>query len=153
MESHQVLRKAVEVVGAKKVASELRVSSSLVYKWCEEDTSGARNPLDRLVGIIDTTGSTDPLHWLCKQAQGYFVKDPEVELATFDSQYIGHTQKMLKNFSELLSVMSESMSNDGVIDDAEAKRIRAEWERLKAYSETFVAACEKGLFNRPEAQE
>ena len=35
MDSHQVLQKAIEKVGAKKVAGDMRVSSSLVYKWCQ----------------------------------------------------------------------------------------------------------------------
>ena len=68
MESHEVLRQAIEPIGAKKAAHELRVSSSLVYKWCEEDTSGARNPLDRIKSLIECTGSRTPVEWLCRQA-------------------------------------------------------------------------------------
>ncbi len=59
MDSHQVLQKAIEKVGAKKVARDMRVSSSLVYKWCQPSTddatiepSGARNPLDRVAALL-----------------------------------------------------------------------------------------------------
>jgi len=146
MNSHEALRRAVENVGAKKVAHDLKVSTSLVYKWCEEDTSGARNPLDRTQGIVESTGSRIPIEWLCRQSGGFFMKDPAVELAGFDAEYITHTQTMLSNFSELLREISSSMSNDGQVDRREAARIREQWERLKGYGETFVAACEAGMF-------
>ena len=54
MRSHEVLRAAAEQVGVKSLASELRLSPALIYKWCEQadsadpDASGTRNPLDRL---------------------------------------------------------------------------------------------------------
>jgi hypothetical protein len=147
MESHEVLRQAIEPIGAKKAAHELRVSSSLVYKWCEEDSSGARNPLDRIQALVQCTGSRKPVEWLCRQAGGYFVADPQVELAGFDAEFIAHTQRMLANFSELLQVISSSMTDDGKVDQDEAKRIRQEWEELKGYAESFVVACEQGMFD------
>ncbi len=148
MESHEVLRAAVDTVGAKKVAHDLKVSSSLVYKWCQEqdEASGARNPLDRIREIVECTDSTGPVEWLCRSAGGYFVPDPAVELNDFDAEYMQHTQRMLQNFSDLLRVISESMLNDGSVDRSEADRIRSEWDRLKGYAETFVSACEQGLF-------
>ena len=36
MDSHEVLKKAVTKRGAKMVASELGLSTSLLYKWTEE---------------------------------------------------------------------------------------------------------------------
>jgi hypothetical protein len=80
------------------------------------------------------------------------VPDPAVELSNFDAKYVQHTQRMLQNFSDLLRVISESMLNDGSVDDAEAERIRSEWDRLKAYAETFVSACEQGLFDGEETE-
>lgn len=148
MDSHEVLRQAIEPIGAKQAAHHLRVSSSLVYKWCEEDTSGARNPLDRIQALIDCTGSKKPIEWLCRQAGGYFVADPEIELKDFDAEYLAHTQRMLQNFSELLRVISTSMTNDGKVDEEEAEGIRQQWEELKGYAETFVTACERGLFDQ-----
>ncbi len=153
MESHEVLRRAVEPVGAKRVAHELRVSSSLVYKWCEEDeTSGARNPLDRIRVLVAATGSTDPVHWLCRQADGFFVKDPAGAEQPLDSEYIAHTHKLLGQFADLLRVVSESITNDGCIDEEEAQRIRTEWDELKSYAESFVLACEQGRFDDPRAK-
>lgn len=154
MDSDEVLRRAVDAVGAKKVAADLKVSKSLVYKWCAEaDESSARNPLDRVFELVESTGSVEPIEWLCRRAGGYLVKDPEIELAGYDAEYISHTQKMLQNFSELLRVISDSMTDDRVVDSDEAERIRIEWERLKAYAESFVVACERGLFGAREDEE
>ncbi len=36
MKSHEVLKQVIEEVGAKRVAADLKVSNSLVYKWCQE---------------------------------------------------------------------------------------------------------------------
>lgn len=147
MRSYQVLQRAIEPVGAKAVASALKVSSSLVYKWCEpEETSGAKNPLDRLAELIDCTGSAAPVEWLCRRVSGFFVKDPQVPERGWDAEYVVHTQQLLQRFSELLQVVSESMRDDAVVDEQEARRIRAEWEELKAGTEGFVIACERGLF-------
>jgi hypothetical protein len=65
----------------------------------------------------------------------------------FDAEYIAHTQQMLQNFSDLLRVISESMTDDQAVDPKEAEQIRQQWERLKGYAETFVSACEAGLFD------
>lgn len=149
MESFEVLRQAIEPLGAKRIASDLKVSQSLVYKWCSEDESGARNPLDRIQGIVLSTKNFGPVEWLCKQSGGYFVKDPAVDMEGFDAEYIAHTQQMLQNFSELLQVISASMADDQAVDPKEAQQIRNQWERLKGYAETFVTACEAGLFDDP----
>ncbi len=152
MQSHDVLRTAIEGVGAKKVAAAVGVSASLVYKWCEkrgdpESTSGTRNPLDRLRLLLEATGDESLLQWLCRQRDGYFVQNPAAVARDFGSAYVNHTQKMLQDFSELLQVMSESIANDGRIDTQESGRIRQEWEELKRYGEQFVCACEQGLFD------
>lgn len=56
MESFTVLRQAVDRVGAKSVASNLGVSHSLVYKWCQpkgaSEAGGVHNPLDRVSQVF-----------------------------------------------------------------------------------------------------
>jgi hypothetical protein len=147
MESHEALARAVEERGAKAVAQALGLSTSLVYKWCEPDEgSGARNPLDRIAGVVEATGSRVPLEWLCRRAGGLFVQDPEVAAAS-DADCLAQTQQLLAKFSELLQVISRSL-HDGVIDGREAEHIRAEWDALRASAEAFVRACEAGRFHR-----
>ena len=74
MKSHEVLKQSVEGVGVKTIASDLGVSPSLLYKWCqpgsEPTDSGATNPLDRLAQIFEATGDEQIISWLCQKADG-----------------------------------------------------------------------------------
>ncbi len=150
MNSHEVLKKSVSDLGVKSVASDLGLSTSLIYKWCQpseaEDASGADNPLDRLAKVHELTGDTGPIRWLCQQADGYFV--PNVPLEDIEAIPLLHmTRRIVREFSELLDVLTESIENDGKIDLQEADKIRKEWEELKSSAESFVSSCEKGVYN------
>jgi hypothetical protein len=149
MNSHEVLKKTVSHLGVKSVASDLGLSTSLIYKWCQptdsEDASGADNPLDRLARVHELTGDTGPIQWLCEKADGYFV--PNAPLKQVDAIPLLHmTRRIVREFSELLDVLTESIENDGMIDLQEAEKIRVEWEELKSSAESFVASCEKGTY-------
>lgn len=152
MRSHEVLRAAADKIGVKALASELRLSQALVYKWCQEwdpddpDASGARNPLDRLAEIVRVTGDKAVVSWLCASAGGFFVPNPRTEARSADAELILTTQRVVTAFSELLEQVSEAIENDGRILPDEAERIRREWEDLKSVGEGFVSACERGLF-------
>ena len=155
MESYEVLKAAAERIGAKALAHELGVSTSLVYKWCErprtdlaDERSGARNPLDRLRAIVAATGDPALVSWLCHAASGFFVPNPEALESHLDEDHVAHTHRLVQDFSNLLRAVSESIANDGAIDAAEAERIRAEWQQLKSFAEAFVVACERGRFDR-----
>jgi len=155
MKSHEVLKQVIEAVGTKQVASDLKVSSSLVYKWCSEpldddgerDPSGARNPLDRVIQMCESTGDRRSIEWLCQQVGGYFVESPEVDLSEVPSECIRHTQSLLADFSSLLQVISESIANEGRIDTRESRQIRWRWQQLQSQGEAFVRGCEGGLFD------
>ena len=154
MKSHEVLKQAIEAVGTKQVAGDLKVSSSLVYKWCaepvvdgERDPSGARNPLDRILELCGSTGDRRAVEWLCEQVGGYFVETPDVTLTEIPTECIRHTQSLLAEFSNLLQVISESIANEDRIDEAESRKIRQQWAQLQSQGEAFVRACESGLFD------
>lgn len=145
MESHDVLRKALRKTTPKAVAADLGVSLSLVYKWAErpnDEGSGNRNPLDRLLQIIELSDDNGVIDWLCHRRGGHFVKDPDVS-----GQRIGHilpaTQEIISQFSALLSRISEA-AEDHSVSTAEADEIRGCWDKLKSYAEAFVRACENG---------
>ena len=154
MRSHEVLRDAAEVVGVKALAGELRLSPALIYKWCQEadagdtDASGTRNPLDRLQQIVRLTGHTPVVSWLCHEADGFFVHNPEASCQDIDSDLLQSTQRLVLSFSRLLNEVSSSVADDGAIDAEEADRIRMGWERLKTTAETFVVACERGVYRK-----
>jgi hypothetical protein len=149
MESYEVLRDAVGGVGVKSVAVDMGLSSAMVYRWCEDskpdDASGAKNPLDRLSMIYELTQDSRPIEWLCQQANGFFVQNP-VAQSTFSSPVFEATQRMLKEFSDVLQGVNSSMKDDGKIDGDEAAKLRSEWEDLKSIAESFIIACERGKY-------
>jgi hypothetical protein len=152
MHSHEVIQAAAERIGVKALAAELKLSPALVYKWCQEwdpddpDTSGARNPLDRVRDMFLATGDIALIRWLCHEAGGFFVPNPHVRKSERHADLILTTQKLVAAFSDLLEEVSRSIQNDGQVKPDEAERIRRDWESLKSVAESFVAACEGGLF-------
>jgi hypothetical protein len=157
VKSWEVLRTATDRVGVKAVAAKLRLSTALVYKWCQEprsadpDGSGARNPLDRLKAMYDATGDPNLINWICSAAGGFFVENPRVPPAETEGQLLVSTQRVVQDFGALLSDISNSIEDDGLIAGEEPDRIRQSWERLKSQAECFVVACEQGVFARRPA--
>ena len=154
MKSYEVIREAVDEPGVKAVAAALRVSAALVYKWCEApededgvEQSGARNPLDRVRELYRLTKDIRLIRWLCNEAGGFFVANPDPELRqTLDESLFTQTRGMVRDFSVLLDAVTKAHENDPGIDPQEADEIRQRWEDLKAAVERFVINCENGLY-------
>jgi hypothetical protein len=147
MESHDVLKRALQKTTPKAVAADLGVSLSLVYKWTEkpeDDGTGSRNPLDRVLQIIDLSGDTGIIDWLCRRQGGHFVRDPDLSGEQVD-HVLPATQEIIGKFSNLLVRISEA-ANDHSVTKKEADEIRECWDELKSYAEAFVRACEKGAY-------
>ncbi|MEM8874843.1 MAG: hypothetical protein AAGD32_11370 [Planctomycetota bacterium] len=154
MKSHEVIRDAVKEPGVKQVASALRVSQALVYKWCEEkddgeiEGSGARNPLDRVAELYGQTKDIRLIRYLCNRAGGFFVANPDLDIRkSRDEAIFDETRSMFGEFSELLDAIHRSTANDPYIDANEAEIIRDKWEDLKAVLERFVTKCEEGHYH------
>jgi hypothetical protein len=154
--SYEVLKQVMGKIGVKAVAAEMGLSESLVYKWSQEpagddrEKSGARNPLDRVIELYRLTGDPAILVWLCAQAGGMFVENPQgLKPEKLDSTVIRNTQVMIKEFSDLLNEISDAINDARGIEPHEAQRIRREWEELKRKSESFVVGCESGLYTKP----
>ena len=80
MKSHQIIKESCKKRGIKSIASEIGVSSSLMYKWSQPydgSGSGSKNPLDRIVELINAIQDPAVIEWICEQSGGYFVRDPE----------------------------------------------------------------------------
>jgi hypothetical protein len=154
MKSYEVIRGAVDELGVKAVAAGLRVSSALVYKWCEPpaehadpEASGAKNPLDRVREMYQLTKDIHLIRWLCNEAGGFFAANPVADVRkTADETVFEETRLMVGDFSELLNAVTESMGADKQIDSLDADKIRQKWEDLKACVEHFVLCCETGRY-------
>jgi hypothetical protein len=155
MTSYEAIKQAVDEIGVKRVAAELRVSPALVYKWCEPpasdedpDQSGARNPLDRVRIMYMLTKDIRLVRWLCQEAGGFFVPNPVLELHRSNDQSIfNRTRTLMRGFAQMLDAVHDSMADDSCVDPNEACKIRTEWEELKSSAEEFVVACERGHYH------
>lgn len=151
MESHEILKRALRKTSPKAVAAELGISLSLVYKWAEKPTqlgSGSKNPLDRLLQIIELSGDSGIVEWLCRRLGGHFVKNPDAGTQKF-GHVVPATQQIIGHFAELLNEISTA-SVDQSVSKEEAKDIREVWDKLKSYGEGFVRGCENGDFTELE---
>jgi hypothetical protein len=158
MNSHDILKEAIEGVGVKRVAAELNVSSGLIYKWCQStkrregkpppgEDQTVKNPLDRVVDLFALTQDPRIINYICHQSDGFFVPNGKADtLRHVDQSLFEQTQKMLSDFSLLLSAITRSTIDDRSIDLKEAGEIRAHWEDLKRFMEMFVVRAEKGEF-------
>ena len=153
LRSDEVLKKAADGIGVKALAASLKLAPALIYKWCQPcnpddpDSSGARNPLDRLAEIYDATSDVELVNWICHQADGFFVPNPPTETNDIPTELLLATQRLVKEFSDMLEEVSRSIANDGLIVPDEAHRIRRHWEALKRVAETFVINSEKGKYD------
>ena len=149
MNSHQVIRNACDKHGAKEIAGRLGVSLSLVYKWAQprtESGSGSRNPLDRVIELISSTRDPRIIEWICEQAGGYFVRNPE-SMDGDDYEVMPATSQIVGQFAALLAEISKAAHDDS-ITTGESRRIRRVWDALKSFAEGFVNCCEDGDFKK-----
>lgn len=147
MDSHEVIRHALEKVSPKEVAAQMGVSLSLVYKWSqpdEETGSGAANPLDRVRELYEMTQEDHLIQWLCHKAGGVFVKNPPTG-RTPGREMMPATQQIVQQFADLLAAISMAAA-DNSISPKESEHIRHEWDELKRLTERFVKWCEQGDF-------
>jgi transcriptional regulator with XRE-family HTH domain len=149
MESYEVLRDAFEKTSPKEIASEMGLSLSMVYKWAQpitEQGSGSVNPLDRAAQLMKLTRNRQIIQWLCAQSGGFFVKNPKHHEEAEHESVMPAMNEIVQQFADLLEAITTA-SIDQKITKPEADKIRAEWEHLKTFAETFVHACEKGDFS------
>lgn len=149
MESHEIIKDAVDNTGPKEVAAELGLSLSLIYKWAqaaEEDGSGSRNPLDRVLQLVEITEDHSLIQWLCVRTGGYYVHNRHTENEE-GYEVIPATNEIVQQFADLLQVITQAALDQSINED-ESERIRAVWEDLKRYTEGFVRCCEDGDFEK-----
>src|SRR5262245_49539499 len=81
MQAHEVMRDVLKKTSAKQIAADMRLSLSLIYKWAEpaedESGSGTGSPLDRVGQLIRITGDARVAQWVCEQAGGFYIRNPQ----------------------------------------------------------------------------
>ncbi len=147
MHAHEVMRDVLKKTSAKQISAEMGLSLSLIYKWAEppedDSGSGASSPLDRVGQLIKITQDVRIAQWVCEQAGGFYIRNPE-NLPPHQP-LIPITNDIVQEFADMLATIAQS-SADNVISKDEAKTIRRRWEELKTVTEGFVRAAESGNF-------
>lgn len=160
-DTHRILKQAVDRAGPKRVSRALDISLSLVYKWTQPprtknnpSASGARNPLDKLVTIFHLSEDIELIQFLCRIARGYYTTNPALE-GKVGSSFVTATVSALNDFADLMHMAEKSLTDDGEIDETEAKKLRKNWDRLKGRLEHFIVGCEEGAYdlNRAKSEE
>ncbi|MCA8922539.1 MAG: serine/threonine protein kinase [Planctomycetes bacterium] len=116
------------------------------YPSCESFAADLRRRLSDAPVVATPPCRTAKVERSIRGGTGLVVSDPRGFLGGFDPAYVDHAERLLAHFSSLLREISVAIVDDGHIDQEETRRIRAEWERLKGYAETFIGSCEEGLF-------
>ena len=151
MQSHELLREVIKATSAKKIAADLNLSLSMIYKWAEPpesvEGSGLTNPLDRLEQLLKSTGDPRLAQWICERSGGFFIQNPKA-VSPHPYQLIPAANQIVQEFADMLGVIAAA-SGDNVITKAEAKDIRRRWEELKRVTEGFVHNCEQGNYKPP----
>lgn len=151
MQSHEVMKEVLKRTSAKQISADMGLSLSLIYKWAEppedENGTGASSPLDRVGQLIRITGDVRVAQWVCEQANGFFIRNPQTE-PTKDT--LRATNDIVQEFADMLATIATA-SADHAITKEEAKTIRRRWEELKSVTEGFVKAAESGSFGAPPA--
>ena len=152
MKSHELLREVFDTASPKRIADDLGVSISLVYKWAEppEQGSGAASPLDRVDALLQSTKDPRVVQWICHRAGGFFVRNPTMARPGAYA-VIPATNTIVQEFADMLGVIA-SAALDNSITSGEATKIRDRWEDLKSVTESFVTCCEKGNFEAIHAK-
>lgn len=147
MHSHEVMKEVLKRTSAKQIAAEMNLSLSLIYKWAEppedDSGSGASSPLERVGQLIRVTGDTRIAQWVCEQANGFFIRNPQ-NLPP-PHTLIPATNDIVQEFADMLATIATA-SADNAISKDEAKTIRRRWEELKSVTEGFVKAGETGTY-------
>jgi hypothetical protein len=146
MQSHELLHEVFQKTAPQKVADDLNLSLSMVYKWAQPQNagSGIANPLDRVDALLQSTGDQRIVQWLCERASGFFIQNPKS--IPHPHYLIPATNQIVQEFADLLHVIAKG-AHDNEVSQSEAKQIRARWEELKSVTEGFVASCEQGNFD------
>jgi hypothetical protein len=154
MQAHEVMREVLKKISAKQISADMGLSLSLIYKWAEppedDSGSGASSPLDRVGQLIKISQDTKIAQWVCEQAGGFYIRNPE-NLPPHQA-LIPITNDIVQEFADMLATIAQS-SADNIISKDEAKTIRRRWEELKTVTEGFVRAAESGNFGPPKESE
>ena len=140
METDRALKRAIKDK-AGEFARALGVSSSMIYKWTEPHTdytdSGAYNPLDRLIGIIEKslalgTPADDafaPVQCVAEHFGGTFI--PPIKTAKSTAEITRELSRVMKEVSDVMRVSAKSLEDNNLSQKEKKEIVGESWEAVR----------------------
>ncbi len=147
MKSHELLKSIIKPYGCKEAASLLVVSLSLIHKWIKPRADGRSveyNPLDRILKLMQATKDWRPLHWLCAQCGGYFVKSLPLKMWR-QLTLVKAAGAVVSSSGRFMTLLGQAELAGKVSPELEAKLAEA-WQELLTEGGSFMAALKQGSF-------
>lgn len=153
MQSFEAMQKAINGKTIEHAKS-LGMSRSMVNKWQESsdsfDDSGAYNPLDRIVTVMNTSRAEGngherylaPLHYLAIKFNQIVIPAPPAHKGF--SELYQNLSRLSKEFGDLLSISGEKFS-DGEVSPRDARAIRQEAYELQTALSAFIMKVEEAV--------
>lgn len=156
MQSHEAIEKAIGHK-TRKHAKRLGLSISMVHKWQEPHSdftdSGARNPLDRIEQIIETSislggsenDSLAPLFYLSGRFGFSCIKLMDTKPPSAKKLQM----ELVRTIEEFGKLMTEAAGDleDGKIDPTEAKRIKEKGNQVIRQILTLIILAKRAADN------
>ncbi len=156
MDTRKVLKEALKGCDRKAVAEILEIHIGSLNNMVAGELpylpkGNTQNFLDRVYNFIDityeTTGKMTVLEALAEEFGFMLIKNPMVHAT--DLPAFSKISEILKDFSSTVEEISKS-TQDGIIENYEAVKIRERWEIMKRTTEEFVLSCETGSYDNKD---
>ena len=117
---YQASHKAPSGISPKQLAEDFGISLNAFNKRINPEYEDRKFPVEDLAQLCAKTGDFSPLHFICSEAGGVFIRLPKME----SRGMAVHLQCMdaVKNFGSLMEDCSEALA-DGMISKKEADEI------------------------------
>lgn len=146
MESHELIREALEKAQAKNVAKALGRSVRDVYRWAHAKTQGGtRNLLDWMLAYLEETGHQASLQWLCDKRGGTFVPDHAVKTAPPTLKVA--TKDATDAMADCIKAVAE-LSASGTKDRAATERYLAAFQEVKARGGALALGLKQDIYTK-----
>jgi len=146
-ETKRLMRTVVSEYGVKASHIDTGIATHLLYGWTSETNDGKyrKNPIDMVQALCESSGNEEIIHYLCNQFGGSFVKaSSEV---TTESGLLKQANRVVRDLSKAMAEITESVDNDGIVTNDEAKMIRRAWNTAMCKGEGFVRGAEAGIYD------
>ena len=128
--SNLAIKASLKGKNIKAVKDALGISQALIYKWMADPA--VRNPLDRVLKLIELSGNLSIIRWLCNACGGFLVMNPNTSNIDISDGNLTTIIKRSNKTTELIAEITNSEDQDLL------EELRNNWEKQKSIVESFI---------------